>query len=398
MALLCCSPSVGHTAENYALTVGDRVTVVVRGEDNPWEASIDLDGSLRLPAIGQVAAEGMTLDAVEQALEDTISSSGLFVSPEVSVSIQSYAPIIVSGTVRNPGSFEYFATLTVEAAVGLAGGPSEFSSEEPGMLLTARQLLGDLSNVEIDILTTTIRLKRVEAQLEERTTFKVDLTDLIPRHRINPNLIDTLIKRETAILADVQKSSAELIGLRETELAETENQIALLLERRDVQNRLIDLQDEERDVVEELRSRGLQTRMAVSALQRAEFSNEARLLEIETALSQARARRADIARGLTQFDLDQNLESLELANRLRVEIEILTNRRANLIEKSFLIGDAFGAALSTAGVPEITYRIQRRRSGSVTTMTVSADQQALPGDVILVEYGEDKSDAASKEF
>ncbi|MEM8629753.1 MAG: polysaccharide biosynthesis/export family protein [Pseudomonadota bacterium] len=379
--------SAQSSSEAYRLTVGDRVSVIVLGEDEVWEATVDLDGVLRLPLIGRLKAEGVSLDEAEAAIKDTIADTGVYVSPNVSVSILDYAPVLVSGAVRAPGTFPFRANMTVEAAVGLAGGPAIVSSDDSGALLTARTLAGDLVDVETNIQQTAIKLARVEAQLEDQADFDVDLTSFIPSARLDEELVAHIISRERAILANVRESSKELIQLRNTELEETENQIQLLLERRDVQNDLIALQVKEREIVEDLRTRGLQTRGAISALDRTEASSEARLLEIDAALSQTRAQRADIARALTQFRLDQRVELLANSNRFRGELELLLSKRETLIEKSFLLGDTFATALQSETDPQIVFSVRRRQDGTVREIQALSSDQVRPGDVIQVGFG-----------
>jgi polysaccharide export outer membrane protein len=80
------------------------------------------DGTITLPLIGEISAEGKTFAAFQQELEDKYKSQ--LKNSEVVISLESGASrsIIVDGAVRGPGSIPCDRSLTAFEAIMLAGG------------------------------------------------------------------------------------------------------------------------------------------------------------------------------------------------------------------------------------------------------------------------------------
>lgn len=368
----------------YRLTVGDIVDVAIMGEGESWEARIDLDGTLRLPALGRLHAEGLSLDDAEEALRSEIEATGLFVSPRISVAVSEYAPVLVTGTVRAPGLFQFTPTMTVEAAAGLAGGVALTAVDGPAMTLQATQLSGDLRRAETDILGTLVRIARTEAQLEGQDTFEFDSAAHSPLVRVDMDLLSHLLSRERLILTEEKQATEDLQRLRQIELSNVEKQIELLLERRKVQENLIRLQEEERTAAEELDARGLRTRMDMARLDRNDASLQAQMLDIEAALSGARTRLADISTTLTKARIDRRLSLLGESTAGRKALEKLLTERRTVLEKSVILGDPTSLAFADETTVAIEYTLRRRTDGVVETFTAHAKDPIRPGDTLLV--------------
>jgi polysaccharide export outer membrane protein len=109
-------------ADGYRLGTGDKVKVIVYGEDDlGGEFQIDGNGMISLPLIGQMAAAGETPSSLEQEVEARLSQ-GYLQNPRVSISIDTYRPFYVIGQVNKPGEFPYVNGMSVLNAVALAGG------------------------------------------------------------------------------------------------------------------------------------------------------------------------------------------------------------------------------------------------------------------------------------
>jgi polysaccharide export outer membrane protein len=80
------------------------------------------EGTISLPAIGVVPAQGLTLQEVGREVEERyrLVAAGLEVTPILAARAPRY--IYVVGEVRNPGRFELTAPTTVMQAIALAGG------------------------------------------------------------------------------------------------------------------------------------------------------------------------------------------------------------------------------------------------------------------------------------
>ena len=113
----------GTGSSSYSLGSGDQLRVVVfRQPDLSGEFSLDREGYLALPLVGEIAAGGLTTRQLEAEIESRLKDGGFLVSPQVGVQLATYRSFYVLGEVGTPGSYEYRNGLTAITAIALAGG------------------------------------------------------------------------------------------------------------------------------------------------------------------------------------------------------------------------------------------------------------------------------------
>ena len=106
----------------YVLGSGDRVRVVVFGEDDlSGEFELDAEGTFSLPLVGAVAARGRTPRQLEKAIAELLRD-GYLLKPQVNVEVLNYRPFYILGEVNEPGGYPYRAGMTILNAAALAGG------------------------------------------------------------------------------------------------------------------------------------------------------------------------------------------------------------------------------------------------------------------------------------
>jgi protein involved in polysaccharide export with SLBB domain len=121
--------SANSVEESYRLGTGDKVRIVVFGEDDlGGEFQLDGNGHISLPLIGEVIAAGETAAGLEQVIADKLAD-GYLQSPRVSVSITTYRPFYVIGEVNKPGEYAYVNGMSALNAVALAGGYTPKANE-----------------------------------------------------------------------------------------------------------------------------------------------------------------------------------------------------------------------------------------------------------------------------
>jgi protein involved in polysaccharide export with SLBB domain len=107
---------------NYGLGPGDKVRLIVFGEDNlSGEFSVSAAGSLAFPLIGEVPAKGRTIDQVKEDVVQRLGSHYVK-DPRVSLEILTYRPYYILGEVNKPGEYPFEPDLTVLGAVASAEG------------------------------------------------------------------------------------------------------------------------------------------------------------------------------------------------------------------------------------------------------------------------------------
>lgn len=116
------TPAAAQQANAYTLGAGDKLHVIVFGEnDLTGDYVVDDGGFVALPLIGQVHVGGSTIDQAQQVITQRYGANYL-VNPRVSVAVINYRPFFILGEVKNPGSYPYVGGMTVLNAVALAGG------------------------------------------------------------------------------------------------------------------------------------------------------------------------------------------------------------------------------------------------------------------------------------
>ncbi|HZP12827.1 MAG TPA: polysaccharide biosynthesis/export family protein [Nevskiaceae bacterium] len=112
----------------YRLMPGDGIHIDVFNEPElTVNAGIDATGSINYPLLGHIPAAGMTVREFEERITDALRGDYL-VNPSVRVSIAHFRPIFITGNVRKVGSFPYAPGLTIEKALTMAGGITEYGS------------------------------------------------------------------------------------------------------------------------------------------------------------------------------------------------------------------------------------------------------------------------------
>lgn len=137
--------AVSQPSGPYRLASGDRLRVIVFGQDNLSNIyAVDGSGHISMPLIDTIAVQGRSTREVERAIETKLRS-GYLREPKVSVEVDTYRPFFVLGEVTNSGQFPFVNGMTVQTAVAIAGGftprgqraQAEVTRSVEGQLVTA---------------------------------------------------------------------------------------------------------------------------------------------------------------------------------------------------------------------------------------------------------------------
>jgi polysaccharide biosynthesis/export protein len=113
--------SASH-AEPYMLSTGDRLRVIVFGQDGLSNSyAVDSTGMISMPLIGSIHATGQTTRGLEQQIVAKLRG-GFLRDPKVSVEVEQYRPFFILGEVTASGQFPYVNGMTVQTAIAIAGG------------------------------------------------------------------------------------------------------------------------------------------------------------------------------------------------------------------------------------------------------------------------------------
>jgi protein involved in polysaccharide export with SLBB domain len=114
--------AVPGSGADYKLGPNDRIRIIVFGQPTlTGEYSLDGNGVLAFPLIGNIPGQGMTTAELQKTIAAKLEPDYL-VNPSVSAEIVTRRPFYVVGEVLKPGNYPYVTDMTALNAVAMAGG------------------------------------------------------------------------------------------------------------------------------------------------------------------------------------------------------------------------------------------------------------------------------------
>ncbi|MCX5694968.1 MAG: SLBB domain-containing protein [Candidatus Omnitrophica bacterium] len=139
--------SQGADNSEYRLAVNDLIEISVYQEsDLSKTARVAPDGTVSFPLLGNLYVKGFTAKQLELTIAALLRKDYL-VNPQVSVFVKEHAKISVLGQVKNPGSYELRAGLSVVDAIALAGGFTEKANVEDVRLVRTKEGVKQTINI-----------------------------------------------------------------------------------------------------------------------------------------------------------------------------------------------------------------------------------------------------------
>lgn len=136
LLLLAAAGAAAQGFDDYRLSAGDRVRIVVFGEpDLSVTARVDGRGAISFPLLGELSVAGLSSDGLEQLITQRLKGPYL-VDPRVSVSIEEYREFFIMGQVNRPGSYPYAPGMTVRRAISIAGGFTDIAARRRLFLIS----------------------------------------------------------------------------------------------------------------------------------------------------------------------------------------------------------------------------------------------------------------------
>ena len=155
----------------HTLSLADRVRVAVFQEDDLTSLTrIDARGRVNLPLIGEIAIGGLTVVDAQAAIEQAYREGRFLRNPQVTVSVEEYAPreVSIQGRVRNAGRYTLpiESTYTVVELVTKAGGIDDIGK---GSSVTVTRILPDGTKKVFTVDVDSVIKGRKDAKVEDTT-------------------------------------------------------------------------------------------------------------------------------------------------------------------------------------------------------------------------------------
>jgi polysaccharide export outer membrane protein len=135
----------GDKTQTYRIRTTDKLSIRIFQEDDlSTICRVDAKGTVNLPLVGEVRVYGQTLSQAERTIETAYKDGRYLRKPEVTVTVDEYAPreVSIQGQVKNPGRYQLpvEATISVLDLVTKAGG---FTDTAQGTSVRVTRILPD---------------------------------------------------------------------------------------------------------------------------------------------------------------------------------------------------------------------------------------------------------------
>lgn len=168
----------------YLLDAGDVVEIVVYGvADFNRRATVNIDGDVAVPFLGEVRAVGLSVSGLRGEITRRLEAEGHFQGPHVTVELAEHRPFYISGDITRPGAHPYRPGLTVRHAVALAGGYNVLRYQAQNPLLAVPELEGRYDSLWVDLVTRQARVLALQAAIEAREDIDFSVLDSAPLPR-----------------------------------------------------------------------------------------------------------------------------------------------------------------------------------------------------------------------
>lgn len=373
------------TLADYRIAIGDVLEFdFLDDQEPPRQVTVGSGGSVQIPLLGPAKVEGLTIDEALVAVKDQFVQNKLLVDPKVTLAITTFRPVYVLGDVRSPGAFPYQASMTVERAVGVAGGLiAEQSTGEDRVMLRAR-LQGDLERLESEITREATWVARLTAQLAGRKAVETSDVPAEVQTYLNQAAADQFIAVENRILeAEIQayESQASILALN---LSETKKRAGLLERLRANQEKAIDFSKDELARANKLRKSGLNTAGDLVNVQQQLNSDEGKLLQILADGAETQRQAAALQLQLASLKDNRNRDALIQLQERKSALQRLYASYKTTQEQLALVAN-WASAMTTSKLQSVISFTIRQRSGAPDGDTPATGTTALlPGDVVIV--------------
>ncbi|MGJ7041542.1 exopolysaccharide production protein ExoF [Shinella sp. BE166] len=380
-------------AAEYRLGVMDKLRIRVaewqtaEGAIRDWSAvsgdySVGADGSVSLPFIGQLPADGRTSGELAEEIGKKMQILfGLRDRPSASVEIAEYRPVYLAGEVQTPGAYPFAPGLTVLKAVSFGGG---LRRAEAGQRF-ARDFLrseGDAAVYLAERNRLLIRRARIVAEMSGAKDIEM------PKELGKADEARAIMASETALMTSREKR----LRLQLTALADLkallDSEITSLGKKAETQTRQLELVQGDLDKVDSLAEKGLAISSRRLALEQRTADLQAALLDIDTSSLKAKQDINKATQDETNLQNDWDAQLAQELQNTEQELDTLTLKLGTSrdLMSEALMQSADAAALKGGlSADNIGYSILRTVEGKAELIRATETTPVLPGDIVKVE-------------
>jgi protein involved in polysaccharide export with SLBB domain len=379
-----------------------RLTVVqfmpTKGEFQRWDALggdvvVSSEGTVLLPVLGPISVSNLDTSQLAAEIAKRLQAKiGLVDLPDTTVEIVEYPPIYIVGNLKTPGQYQFRPGMTVLQAVALAGG--EFRSDNQGSQSETIRLQSDLQDVGDDLLRTSARIARLQAELSgaKELQLPAELTDAAT----DGSGSEIAQQEQTIFTARTNELSRQTTALAELGDLFVAS-IDVLQQKSQALDQQIAQSDKELEGVASLVQKGVATVSRRSDLERAIAGLRSDKLDNVIATMTARQQLNESKRNLAKLEDDRRTEvaqslQTEQTNLERLQLKQTTSMRLLRQATSLIANDKLQEAIRAQG-PVIS--IVRQVNGQSEETAATETTALMPGDLVKVAVNVNAARAAN---
>lgn len=386
LAVFLLMPALSHAAaaDDYKLSSGDILSFdFLDDAELPVTLTITSDGDVQFPYIGDVRIAGRTVTEALAALREEYVTREILKNPRIALNITTFRPIFVLGEVKAPGTFPYYPGLTVEQAIGLAGGIQSEAANPSDKIVARARLRGEIDASDAEILHEAVYAARLSAQLHRKTV--VDLKDIpeIARAFVENASAEPVLEIEQRILDTDIKTTKNQVDILSKGINEAEQGLEILAKLEVQQKEVVELNVDDLARVTALRKRELNTVQDLLRAKSSTSNEKARLLEIYAEMSRSRRELGSLRLELAKLQADREKNILLDMQERDIAIKKLIAARRASEEQLFLLNSATFEE-SKKNKISFSYQIRREIDGHREVITAEPLTEMLPADVVMI--------------
>lgn len=394
LPVLLATTSASQAGDSYRIQSGDSIEFsAASAPDLKTRMTVDIDGQISLPLVGELRARGMTVSELQAKVRSEVSSqvlqrrssdgrqlSVMLAADEISVVIAEYRPIYVNGDVSQPGQQAFRPGITVRQAIALAGGVDVMRFRAQNPLLEEADFRADYDAQWTLFATQQAKILRLKAELGGKTEFdpKALLATPISAKR-EKNIVDLEQAQLTARNSLNKKQSDYL----QSAIASENDRIAALSQQEDKEKLGVQADTEELERVKELFGRQTLPITRVIEARRTILLSSTRYLQTVAQRGVSERDRADLTAQLQKLP-DERRQGL-LTELHDAEIELSQNRaRLQALGDKLIYTGLVRSQLVRGSGGEPSIRIHRKADTGFSSLDATEDEELKPGDVVDV--------------
>jgi polysaccharide export outer membrane protein len=383
-----------RSSAEYLLAPGDVLEITALGiPDLKQSTTIDVDGQVYFPVLGQMKAAGVSLPELRDKVRELLPSKVfrrrtqegrdypvIVTADEVNIDVAQYRPVYLDGDVAKPGSQAYRPGLTVRQAITLAGGYDvmRFRGRDP--FLEAADFRAEYYALWTDFAKEEAHISRLKSQLAGKS-------DLDRQGRIetpiSPSVATDISNLATRQLkAELADHQDEKVHLRDA-IDQEDRRASILAETEAKEKEGAQAEARDLDEMRQYFAKGVVPVMRLSEVRRLSLISSTQALQTTALLATVQREQGELKRrlrwtdGRWQIDLTRELQDAQVhLETIRVRIQAVGEKLeyAGLVRSQLVRG--------RGGSPSV--RIFRDQNQTRQTLSANEDTELLPGDVVEV--------------